>query len=127
MAEDLFSSDMGAEVPGTLYLKDSDNVVTEYNPNSGNSETTFDVGPKCIILKYNQPDTHNFISLYSNKVPILCEYVEVARTIYLNMTIKNNDIAVFTAVTSRVGDGARLYSARYDITNRTWTVTTIDL
>lgn len=127
MAEQLFSSDMGAEVPGILYFKNSDNVVTEYNPMSGDSETTFSVGPKCIILEYNQPDTHNFISLYSNKVPILCKYAETGRTIHLNLAVKSNALAVFTTVVPTAGDGARFYSARYDITNRTWTVTITDL
>lgn len=127
MAERLFSSDMGAEVPGILYLKNSDNVITEYNPMSGDSEITFSVGPKCIILEYNQPDTHNFISLYSNKVPILCKYAETGRTIYLSMTVKSNALAIFTAVVPMASDGARFYSARYDIVSKTWTVTITDL
>lgn len=126
MAERLFSSDMGAEVPGTLYLKNSDNVTTEYNPQSGNPTTTFSVGPKCIILEYNTPDTNNFISSYSNKVPILCKYADIGRTVYLNMVVKGNAIAIFTAVVPTVS-GARLYSASYDITNGTWTLTTTDL
>lgn len=127
MAERLFSSDMGARVPGTLYLKNSDNVTTEYNPDSGNPETTFSIGPKCIILEYNQPDTHDFISLYSNKVPILCKYTVPNFSIYLNMVIKGNGLARFTAVIPAAGDGARLYSASYNIVDKTWAITITDL
>ena len=127
MAEQLFSSDMGARVPGTLYLKDSDNVTKEYNPDSGNPETTFRVGPKCIILEYNQPDTHNFISLYSNKVPIICKYTETGRIVYLNMVVKGNAFAIFTTVVPSAGDGVLFFNARYNITDRTWTIAITEL